>query len=185
MASRVSATAKMRAPTGISRPRQAVGIAGTVEMFLMAKDDLGCAGEEGDLAQHLIAARAVFAHKLALLFRELAGLAQNLVGDGHLADVVQEGAAGNDLDLFRRNAHGARQGNGIGSDALGVAFGLRILEVEGVAQRLEGHVVGVLEILHGVAQHFSAGADHFFEALVVALGFLKGAAVVDAPAPQC
>ena len=62
-----------------------------------------------------------------------------------------------------------------------MAFGFRVLEVKGIAERLEGHVVGVLQILHGVAQHFSAGADHFFEALVVALGFLKGAAVVDGP----
>ena len=110
---------------------------------------------------------------------KLAGLAQNLVGDGHFADVVQECAAGNDLDLLRRNAHGAGQGDGIGGDALGVAFGLRVLEVEGVAERLEGDVVGVFQILHGVAQHLGAGADHFFQALVVVVGLLKGVAVVE------
>ena len=44
-------------------PAQAVGIAVAVEMLLMAKDDLRCSGEEGNLAQHLIAARAVFAHE--------------------------------------------------------------------------------------------------------------------------
>jgi hypothetical protein len=60
-----------------------------------------------------------------------------------------------------------------------VSFGFRILEVEGVAERLQGHVVGVFEILHGVAQHFGAGADHFFKALVIAFGLLKGAAVVE------
>ena len=62
-----------------------------------------------------------------------------------------------------------------------MAFGFRVLEVEGVAERLEGDVVGVFQVLHGVAQHLGAGADHFFEALVVVLGLLKGAAVVERP----
>ncbi len=87
---------------------------------------------------------------------------------------MQEGAAGNDLDFLGRNAHGAGQGDGVGGDALGVAFGFGVLEVEGVAERLEGDVVGVLQIFHGVAQHLSAGADHFFEALVVILRSLQG-----------
>ena len=72
-----------------------------------------------------------------------------------------------------RNAHGARQGDGVSGDALGVAFGFGVLEIQRVAERFERDVVGVLEIFHGVAQHFGAGAHHFFQALVVVLASLQ------------
>ena len=62
MASSVSATAKMRAPMGISRPREAVGIAVAVVVLLVAEDDFSSAGEEGNLAQHVVAAGAMLAH---------------------------------------------------------------------------------------------------------------------------
>ena len=118
----------------------------------------------------------------SLFFRvKLAGLAQNFVGNRHLAHVVQECAARNDLDFLGRNAHGARQRDGVSGYALGVAFGLGILQVEGIAQRLKSHVVGVLQILHGVAQHLGAGAHHFFETLMVAFGLLEGAAMAERP----
>ena len=109
-----------------------------------------------------------------LLFRgELAGLAQDFVGDGHLADVVEECAAGDDLDLAGADAHGAGQRDGVGGYALGVAFGLGVLEVEGVAQGFKGDVVGVLEIFHGLAEHLGSGAHHLFEVLLVVVGFLQ------------
>ncbi len=179
MASSVSATAKMRAPMGISRPREAVGIAAAVVVLLVAEDDFGRAGEKGNLAQHVIAAGAVLAHDDLLFRGELAGLAQDVVGNGHLADVVQKSAARDDLDFVRRNAHGASQRDGVGGDALGVAFGFGVLRVERVAQGFKRDVVGVLEIFHGVAQHFGAGADHFFKALVVVLGFFKCLAMIE------
>ena len=48
-------------------------------MFLVAKDDLGRAGKEGNFAQHLIAARQC-SRIISRSFGELAGLAQNFVG---------------------------------------------------------------------------------------------------------
>ena len=92
---------------------------------------------------------------------------------------MQEGAARDDLDFLGRNAHGASERDGIGRDALGVALGFRVLQVECVAEGLKRDVVGVLEIFHGVAQHLGAGANHFFEALVVVLGFFERLAMIE------
>ena len=112
-------------------------------------------------------------------WRELAGLAQDVVGNGHLADVVQESAARDDLDFRRGNAHGAGQRDGVSGDALGVAFGFGVLQVERVAQRLERDVVGVLQIFHGLAQHLGAGAHHLFEVLLVVVALLQRLAMVE------
>ena len=77
------------------------------------------------------------------------------------------------------NAHGAGEGDGVGGDALGVAFSLGVLQVEGVAQGLKGDVVGVLQILHGLAEHFGSGADDLLEVLLVVVAVLKGLSVVE------
>ena len=50
----------------------------------------------------------MLSHDVHFLVRELAGLVQNFIGDGHLADVVQKGSAGDHVDLFFRQAHLAR-----------------------------------------------------------------------------
>src|SRR6185437_10720652 len=75
---------------------QSAGIPGAVPGFLMGVDDLRGLAQEGDFADHLIAALAVGTHDLALLRREFAGLEEDTVGNGDLADIMEEGAAGDD-----------------------------------------------------------------------------------------
>src|SRR6202041_3070003 len=101
---------------------EAVRVAAAVKMFLMGENNLGRLGEEGDFAQHVVTARAMLAHYVLLLGSQFPGLAQNFVGDGHLADVVEEGPAGDDLDLCRADAHGAGQGDRVSGYTLGMAF---------------------------------------------------------------
>ena len=92
---------------------------------------------------------------------------------------MQKRAARDDLDLGRRNAHGARQGDGVSGYALGVAFSLGVLQVERVAQRFERHVVGVLQVFHRLAQHLGARPHHLLQVLLVVVALLQGLAVVE------
>ena len=58
-----------------------------------------------------------------------------------------------------------------------MAFGFRVLEIKSVPQSFKGDVVGVFQILHGVAQHLGPGADHLLEALLVVVALFKNLAV--------
>ena len=77
------------------------------------------------------------------------------------------------------DAHGAGQGDGVSGYALGMAFGLGVFEIQRVAQRFQRHVVGVLQILHGLAQHLGAGADDLFEILLVVVALLQCLSMVE------
>ena len=136
---------------------EAAWIAGAIEALLVGVDDFGGFAEEGDFADHFVAALAVLAHDGHFFGVEPAGFEKDAVGGGDLADVVEEGAAGDDAELVGFDAHGAGEGDGVGGDAFGVAFGLLVAEVEGVAHGFEGDVVAALEVLHGGAEAAGAG----------------------------
>ena len=81
---------------------QSTGIAGPVVALLVGVNNLSRLRQKGNSGDDLIAHVAVLLHLGHFLVRELAGLVQDIVGNGHLADVVQEGAAGDDADLLLR-----------------------------------------------------------------------------------
>ena len=91
IASSVSATAKMRAPSGISRSGEAVR---SSRCRPSARGASGrrrrLAAQERDAAEHLRAEHGVRLHQAPLLGRQRAGLAEHFVRDGDLADVVQQ-----------------------------------------------------------------------------------------------
>ena len=59
-----------------------------------------------------------------------------------------------------------------------MALGLRILEIERIAQSFQGDVVGVLQVFHGLAQHLRPGPYHLFQILLVVVALLQGLAVI-------
>ena len=72
---------------------QAVGIAAAVPALVRGADDDADAGEQAaDLLQHPLALDGVGLHDRPLLVVERAGLVDDLVGHGDLADVVQQRA---------------------------------------------------------------------------------------------
>ena len=77
------------------------------------------------------------------------GLAQDLVGNGHLPDVVEKCGARDLREQRRFHVHRFRNRNGEGGHALAVAFGLGVLQVERAAQGLQRVVIGPLELLEG------------------------------------
>ena len=122
---------------------EAAGVAGAVEELLVGEDDLGGVAEKGDASEHVVADLAVGAHDLLFLVVERAGLAEDAVGDGHLADIVEKGGAGKDGEIFKLDAHGLGDGDGGGGDALTVPLGFGVAEVEGAAEGFQGVVVGL------------------------------------------
>ena len=100
----------------------------------MGVHDLGRLREKRNLLDDLIAVIGVLLHDRHFIGFEFARLVQNLVGNGHLADVMQKGSAGDRIDLFAGQSHGACNRDGKGGYALGVAFGFAVFQVQRVAQ---------------------------------------------------
>ena len=84
-------------------------------------------------------------------------LQQDRVRNRHLAHVVQKRPARHGAYLLRRQLHRARQGNRVRGHPPGVALGLRIFQVQRVAQRLQRDVVGPLQVPDRAVQHLGAG----------------------------
>ena len=59
-----------------------------------------------------------------------------------------------------------------------MSFRLRVLQIQRVAQSLQRHIVGVLQILHRVAKHFGPGPHHLFQALLVVVALFQQLAVL-------
>src|ERR1035437_5600011 len=94
-------------------PSQTARITAAVKVFLVSENDCRRLVEEWDLAQNIVAEGAVLAHDSLFFGRESAGLLQDVVRNGHLANIVKKRAASADLDLARRNSHGAGEGGRI------------------------------------------------------------------------
>ena len=88
---------------------------------------------------------------IVLLFgSERTGFSQNLIGNGHLADIVQEGAARNFRKLCNIDIQGFRDRQSKCGDALAMAFGLGILQIQRAAQCFERIVVGAFQLLQAL-----------------------------------
>ena len=73
-------------------------------------------------------------------------LAQHGVADADLADVVQQRAEAQDVELVVGELHLAADGDRDRADALGVAGGVRIPRVERQRQRADGADVGAARL---------------------------------------
>ena len=97
------------APRGICSPRQPVGVAAAVEALVGGADQRRDRRQEGDPLQHAGADRGVGVHRPRSSGAQRAGLAQQLAGDADLADVVQQGAVAEPVQLDPVDAHAARR----------------------------------------------------------------------------
>src|SRR5260370_578695 len=76
---------------------------------------------------------------------EGAGLAQDAVWDSHLANIVEESGTRQNGQIRVWHGHASRDGYTKGGNALAVAFGFGILQVQGAAEGLKRVGVGLLE----------------------------------------
>ncbi len=174
--------ANMRAPSGMASPLQPARITGAVEIFLVGQHDFGGLAQEWDADQHVVADLAVRAHDRAFVVGQRTGLAQDAVGNGHLADVVQEGGPRQLRHVRGVDTHGLGDFQRENHDALAVAFGFGILEVERAAQGLQRFVVGFFELRKRVFQFGGALLHQAFEVFLVAAIFDDEAAMFERPA---
>mgnify|MGYP007070644465 CR=1 FL=1 len=73
--------------------------------------------------------------------------AQDLIGDGHFTDVVQDGTAADVFHVSGGNADGLRQLQGQLGDAAAVTFRFFVAQFERVRPSLQGRVVGLGQFL--------------------------------------
>jgi len=115
-----------------------------------AHDGLGLA-EEVDVAQDLHADDRVALHQRPLGLGQRVRLVEDRVGDGDLADVVQQEA---ELDLGvigQPRAHGARDLQAVGGHALGVLARVGVARLDRVGQRPDRRDVGLAQLLRARA----------------------------------
>src|SRR3974390_1342222 len=125
---------------------EAMGVPGAVEKLLVSEDNFRRIAEKRNAAQHVVADFAVSAHDLFFVIVQGTRLAENGVGNSHLADVVEEGRASEDGKITGRDRDGLGDGNGECRDALAMSLGFGILEVESTAEGFESVVVGLLAL---------------------------------------
>jgi hypothetical protein len=101
--------------------------------------------QEGDALEHAGADRGVLVHPLALGGGQRAGLAEDLAGDADLADVVEEGAVAEAVQLGAGNAHPGADGGGQVGDLVGVVGGVGVLQLDRVGEDADRGEEGALE----------------------------------------
>ena len=115
--------------------RQPVGIAAAVPALVLVAHDARNVSEPRDGAQDALPDHRVVAHQPPLLLGQCAGLVEDLVRHGHLADVVQEGRG---LDLGGGRVvepHVARHRAGQRDHVLGVLAGVAVALEQGHGER--------------------------------------------------
>ena len=98
----------IRAPSGISSPRQAVRVAGAVPALVVVENPVGDR-LDAEALEHPVADLRVALEHHPLRLGERARLAQDLLRDRELAEVVQAGGEAGQLDLLVGEAEPARR----------------------------------------------------------------------------
>ena len=150
---------------------QATWIARTIEVLMVSQDDVSSISQERNASEHVIANLAVGADDLLFGVVERAGFAKNLAGDSHLADIVKKSAASQHGEIRERNGNALGNGNGVGSDALGVAKCFHVFKVESAAESFEGVVVRLRQKIQGVGQLRRFSLDLLLQVDLVILVF--------------
>ena len=139
----------MRAPSGISSPFKPGGIALAVPALVVAEDQRRHRIRERHAADDLGADLRVDADLLELFLRQRAGLREDVLGHGELADVVQQRRGLDALDLVVRHARALRaRPGGVDLHAADVALRRLILRVDRERQRFDRRQVQVGDLLH-------------------------------------
>src|SRR2546425_11063098 len=133
-------------------PLQFSRVAAPIEKLLVREDNFGGIAQKRDVREHFVPNIAVRAHNFLLMIGQGAGLAENPVGDGHFSNVMEERGAREDGQGIGRNADSLGNGDRKCSDALAVAFGFRVAEVERAAQGLKRIIIGLLKLRQGAAE---------------------------------
>src|SRR6267378_214475 len=145
-----------------------VRISAAVPALLVREHDLRGGAEEVDGLQDAVAHLGMPPHLRPLCLGQRTRLEENAVRNADLADVVEERAAADVLDLVLGYAHPPGDGDGVAHHALGVIAGLVLASVERVHQRHQRVRIGLRDAFQRRGQLGGALAHPPREALVVA-----------------
>ena len=129
IASNVSATAMMRAPSGICAPAQAVRVAGTVEPLVMVPDDPGELGV-AERYHHLRAVHRVSLDHVELGFGESAVLVEDRLRHEQLAHVVNGRSRTDPNDVIVRKSEASGDHRRVTGHPTRVAVQVHVLAFE-------------------------------------------------------
>ena len=136
----------MRAPIGIASPSDAVRVATAVPILMVMADDRHDRIREVDRRKNLGADRRMELHLLEFGRRELAGLVQDVLGDGDLAGIVQQRRRFDRLEQrFVGDLEFARERHRGDLDAADVAVRDFVLGIDGGCERLDGRQIEAVE----------------------------------------
>ena len=131
---------------------EARGIAGAVPALVVVADDRHGAVQAPELADDPRALVRMALHELVLLVGETAGLAEDGVRDGELADVVEEARVAEHGQPVGRKAELRAERDDDPADALRVTGGVGILRLDRRVQALDRLERAVLEAAIGLEQ---------------------------------
>ncbi len=134
----------MRPASGIVLAGEAGRVAGAVPALVVrARDHLAELHDRRARAGQQVAAHVgVALHDLALLGRQRVGLAQDVVGDRDLADVVHRARAAQQLGLVGAQPGRQRELVAQARDPLDVLAGLLVARLDGLAEALDDLQLG-------------------------------------------
>ena len=148
------------ASSGISSPASAVGVAAAVPALVRgAHDEADVAQQAADAVEHQLALDGVHLHDRPLVLVELAGLVDDLVRDGDLADVVQQRA---ELDQAARaivDAHLRGDRGRQRHDVAAVHAGVLVVLLEHVAEQQRRALVGLAELERVLDAHLALAGE--------------------------
>ena len=124
----------MRAPRGMLLALQAVGVAAAVPALVVVADDGREVARHAQRVADALADLGVLAHDAELVVRQRAGLVEDVLGDADLADVVQQGAVGDALQLAVAQAHVGSQARRAIGQVAAVVLEPEVLGLDRVGQ---------------------------------------------------
>ncbi len=122
---------------------QAAWVAGAVPFLMVSVGDVQGWAQVRDGCKHVAGELGVFTHDDPFLVRQFAGFEEDGVGDAQLAHVVQQGAAADVHEFLLGYTHRTGDVHRHLGNALAVAFGLLVAQVEGAGPALDGGVVSL------------------------------------------
>src|SRR5204863_4415303 len=125
---------------------QPIRIAGAVPALVVMADDARDVLEEGNTGDDPRAVLRMFTHGGPLGLRERPRLAQDVVWDADLADVVQDGAATEEGDVLSADPELVDDELHVAQHTIAVTTGLAVPHVERARERDESGVVGAIAL---------------------------------------
>jgi hypothetical protein len=125
---------------------QAIRVSRPVVLLVVPADDRLDVPGELDALEQVDPPHRVHLHDLELVAREGAGLVEDLMGDLHLAEVVEVGAEPDGRDLQLVEAHLERDGDRVLGDARAMAMRVAVGRLDRAAPLADDGEVGALEV---------------------------------------